>query len=637
MPASSRIVVTSATNCSLVRRSAGCRAAYSRTAARTGSSAGSAAGRPRATARCGASGGQALGQRRGDDVAGLEVAVRRGPRRARGRRTARRRRRRTASTWSSTTRSSLLRVAASTCARSASHAGPRTRQRASAAASALEQAHQHEQLGAQLLEVAAGLVLVLQRAAEPEQRDRRRVRVDLDRPAARPERGFMSRPSARPRAAPRGHAAELRLAGVRRVRPGVEAREVPVQRGLGGPVAGGVARRSAGRRSRPGTRPRRTARARRRSPRRCRTVDDVHQPPGVVEHGEPGGLASLPRRGRHRRSTCAQPAVSHRRPLDRRDPRHGRSLTRRAPATRTLAPRPRPDARAAAGPARGRCRPREARPRRAPPPPRPPRRRRRRGRWWSPSCPTAPTWSRRATCWSRSACRAALRAGQVRVTADGRDVTRRFAVREDGRFLGLVTGLDLGRTVLRASAPGARADRAVVGTTRTAGRCSPAADRALPAADGCEQARDVRLPLPLDGPAHDGPPALRPRQPAVGRRHHDHRRGRRRCRSSSAARTASRTATGTPSSRSSSPGSRGGPGRPQAQWNHKLLITHGGDCGASYAPGDPPLAGLLRHARVRARGHAELRHRARARLRGRRRRRSPTPATTAASRWRPSR
>src|SRR5690349_21360009 len=42
-----------------------------------------------------------------------------------------------------------------------------------------------------------------------------------------------------------------------------------------------------------------------------------------------------------------------------------------------------------------------------------------------------------------------VRPGQVRVAAGDRDVTRRFAVREDGRYLGLVTGLGLGRTVLR--------------------------------------------------------------------------------------------------------------------------------------------------------------------------------------------
>ena len=37
------------------------------------------------------------------------------------------------------------------------------------------------------------------------------------------------------------------------------------------------------------------------------------------------------------------------------------------------------------------------------------------------------------------------------------------------------------------------------------------------------------------------------------------------------------------------PGRRWRAWKPQRQWNHKLLVTHGGGCGASYAPGDPPL------------------------------------------------
>jgi len=54
---------------------------------------------------------------------------------------------------------------------------------------------------------------------------------------------------------------------------------------------------------------------------------------------------------------------------------------------------------------------------------------------------------------------------RVRVLLGDRDVTRRFAVREDGRFLGLVRGLRVGRNVLRASAPGVAGvggDRAVI-------------------------------------------------------------------------------------------------------------------------------------------------------------------------------
>src|SRR5688572_11567105 len=44
----------------------------------------------------------------------------------------------------------------------------------------------------------------------------------------------------------------------------------------------------------------------------------------------------------------------------------------------------------------------------------------------------------------------------VRVTDDGRDVTASFAVRPNGRFEGLVSGLSLGENVLAVSAPGAK-------------------------------------------------------------------------------------------------------------------------------------------------------------------------------------
>ena len=37
------------------------------------------------------------------------------------------------------------------------------------------------------------------------------------------------------------------------------------------------------------------------------------------------------------------------------------------------------------------------------------------------------------------------------------------------------------------------------------------------------------------------------------------------------------------------PGKTWKPWAPQRQWNHKLLVTHGGNCGASYTPGNPPL------------------------------------------------
>ena len=159
---------------------------------------------------------------------------------------------------------------------------------------ALEQADQHDQLGAEVVEVAPGLVLVLQRAPEPEQRHRRRVRVDLDRPACAAGARVHVEAEARGDPGTAGLLGELRLARVGRVGAGVEPREVLVQRGLRGPVAGRV-----------GDDQRRVDRdqAVALDVRRQRLGDlvvaphgrHVHQTAVVVQHGQPGGLAVTPR------------------------------------------------------------------------------------------------------------------------------------------------------------------------------------------------------------------------------------------------------------------------------------------------------------------------------------------------------
>jgi Tannase-like family of unknown function (DUF6351) len=53
-------------------------------------------------------------------------------------------------------------------------------------------------------------------------------------------------------------------------------------------------------------------------------------------------------------------------------------------------------------------------------------------------------------------------ASSIRVTDDGRDVTSAFAQRADGRFAGVVTGLDVGANKLTASAPGAKSDAVTI-------------------------------------------------------------------------------------------------------------------------------------------------------------------------------
>jgi hypothetical protein len=54
---------------------------------------------------------------------------------------------------------------------------------------------------------------------------------------------------------------------------------------------------------------------------------------------------------------------------------------------------------------------------------------------------------------------AGVNPANVRVFDDARDVTSAFAVRPNGRFEGLVTGLSVGRNVLSARAPGSRDHR----------------------------------------------------------------------------------------------------------------------------------------------------------------------------------
>ena len=51
---------------------------------------------------------------------------------------------------------------------------------------------------------------------------------------------------------------------------------------------------------------------------------------------------------------------------------------------------------------------------------------------------------------------AGVKPGKVTVKVGKRNVTHRFSVRRDGRYVGLVRRLALGRNVLRATAPGAK-------------------------------------------------------------------------------------------------------------------------------------------------------------------------------------
>jgi hypothetical protein len=184
---------------------------------------------------------------------------------------------------------------------------------------------------------------------------------------------------------------------------------------------------------------------------------------------------------------------------------------------------------------------------------------------------------------------------EVTVLLDGEDVSDRFRERPDGRYYGLVTGLEEGGNRLRATAPGVDADRARVVNHANGGpvfsgpqldhyRCQETAVDAQ-----CNEPAAYRLfyrstdPLQSDLQPYDreNPPSdvattttdEGVEVPFIVRREYGYQDRDRYT-----------------ILQLWQPGERWTAWRPQEQWNHKLLITHGGNCGASYTPGGTPLA-----------------------------------------------
>ena len=188
-----------------------------------------------------------------------------------------------------------------------------------------------------------------------------------------------------------------------------------------------------------------------------------------------------------------------------------------------------------------------------------------------------------------------VRAARVRVSLDGRDVTRQFKVRADGRFTARLTGLDVGtnRLVARAKAGGER----YVGRQRITNHpnggpifsgpqwvpysCQPTAIDAQ-----CNQPATYTFHYRSTDPTKTG---LQPYDPANP--------------PGDVATTTTDQGVTVPfvvrredgfqdRDRYSiltlfRPGRAWQPWRAQKQWNHKVLATHGGGCGAAYAPGTP--------------------------------------------------
>ena len=186
-----------------------------------------------------------------------------------------------------------------------------------------------------------------------------------------------------------------------------------------------------------------------------------------------------------------------------------------------------------------------------------------------------------------------VRPGDVTVRAGDRDVTGRFALRADGTFTGLLRGLRVGRTVVEATAPGYAGRTAVTnhpngGPVFSGPQLGPYVCQETARDAQCNEPATYSFLYRSTDPTVTG---LQPYDPADP--------------PTDVATTTTDEGVEVPFVVRREDGYQdrdrysiltlfqpGEPWRawaPQEQWNHKVLIPHGGNCGASYTPGEPPL------------------------------------------------
>ena len=188
-----------------------------------------------------------------------------------------------------------------------------------------------------------------------------------------------------------------------------------------------------------------------------------------------------------------------------------------------------------------------------------------------------------------------VRRTTFRIRLNGREVTRTFAMRATGRYEGLVTGLRVGRNVLTATGPGRRTGRLVItnhpngGPVFTGPQLGPYRCQEGAADAQCNQPPTATLLYKSSNPSR---PGLQPydrsnppddvattttdrgvRVPFIVLREDGYQ---------DRDRYTIMTLF--------QPGKPWTRWKPQRQFNHKILIPHGGNCGSSYTPGTPPLA-----------------------------------------------
>jgi hypothetical protein len=179
----------------------------------------------------------------------------------------------------------------------------------------------------------------------------------------------------------------------------------------------------------------------------------------------------------------------------------------------------------------------------------------------------------------------------VRVRLDGRDVTRMFALRPDGRYAGLVRGLRVGRNVLVARAPGRTSDRVVItnhpngGPVLSGPQVQPWVCQEGAKDRQCNQ--PARYELMYRSSATGQWQSYDPKNPPADVAETTTDQGHRvpfviRVETGYQNRDQYKIAT------LFQPGRPWKPWAPQKQWNHKVLITHGASCGIDHQAGDAP-------------------------------------------------
>ncbi len=182
----------------------------------------------------------------------------------------------------------------------------------------------------------------------------------------------------------------------------------------------------------------------------------------------------------------------------------------------------------------------------------------------------------------------------LKIRLNGKDVTKRFRVRPNGEFQALLKGLREGDNVLRGKARG-YAGRAVITNHPNGGpifsgpQHGPYQCQETAVDDQCNEPPTYSYLYKSTDPMQKGLLEYDPQSPP-----------------DDVATTTTDEGVEVPfvvrredgfqaRDRYSiltlfTPGATWKPWKPQEQWNRKLLVTHGGNCGASYAPGTPKFA-----------------------------------------------